>query len=157
MSGAVFDCEIQARLRDVNLGGHVDNIEAMRVTDEARILFFRYARLPGAVSERPGLLGDVPDGVAELIGSQRVDYHAEMRFAAFQPFLVRLWVARIGRTSFSVSCELRVEPDHPPALIAESTSVMWDHSAQQAWPISDVVRASLERYAGPRVALRERR
>ena len=32
----VFECEIQARLRDINLGGHVDNVEAIRILDEAR-------------------------------------------------------------------------------------------------------------------------
>ena len=32
----IYECEIQARLRDVNLGGHVDNVEAMRIVDEAR-------------------------------------------------------------------------------------------------------------------------
>ena len=41
----VFDCEIQTRFRDVNLGGHVDNVEAIRIIDEARILFFRFAEL----------------------------------------------------------------------------------------------------------------
>ena len=35
--GKVFECEIQARLRDINLGGHVDNVEAIRVLDEAQI------------------------------------------------------------------------------------------------------------------------
>ena len=34
--GAVFECEVPARLRDINLAGHVDNVEAMRVLDEAR-------------------------------------------------------------------------------------------------------------------------
>ncbi|WP_300577656.1 hypothetical protein, partial [uncultured Nocardioides sp.] len=62
----VFECEIQARLRDVNLGGHVDNVEAIRILDEARILFLRFADL-GTGAGRPGLLGGVPDGVAELV------------------------------------------------------------------------------------------
>ena len=31
-----FTTEIQARYRDINLAGHVDNVEAVRVLDEAR-------------------------------------------------------------------------------------------------------------------------
>ncbi|WP_232677411.1 thioesterase family protein [Nocardioides sp. R-C-SC26] len=153
MTGELFDCEIQARFRDINLGGHVDNIEAMRIIDEARIQFFRFAPLPHQ-PVRTGLLCDMPSGVAELVGGQRVDYHAEMRFAPFQPFLVRLWVSGIGRTSFSVSTEMRVAPDHEPALIADTTLVFWDAEAQASWEISDQMRAALERYLGPRVALR---
>ncbi|MCR1781071.1 thioesterase family protein [Nocardioides carbamazepini] len=153
--GDVFDCEIQARMRDINLGGHVDNVEALRVLDEARLLFFRHAVLT-ADNERRGLLRDLPSGVAELVGAQRVDYHSEMRFVAFQPFLVRIWVSHVGRSSCAVSLELRVAPDHAPAVVAETSTVFWDTAAGSAWPVSDAVRAALESYAGPPVALRDR-
>ncbi len=152
--GEVFECEIQARLRDVNLGGHVDNVEALRVLDEARLLFFRYAPLPG--SDRPGLFRDVPEGVVELVGSQRIDYRAEMRFVAYQPFVVRMWVAHIGGSSFSVDYELVVDRDQPPAIAAESTVVFWNTAAGSSWAISDEVRATLRAYSGAPVALRER-
>ncbi|MBM7517743.1 acyl-CoA thioesterase [Nocardioides nitrophenolicus] len=152
--GNVFDCEIQARLRDVNLGGHVDNVEAIRVLDEARLLFFRFAPLDG--DDRPGLLRDLPDGIAHLVGAQRVDYHSEMRFVAYQPFLVRIWVSHVGRSSFTVSLELRVAPDHPPAVVAETSAVFWDTAAGSAWTISEPVRTALAAYAGPAVALRPR-
>lgn len=150
----VFDCEIQARYRDVNLGGHVDNVEAIRVIDEARIQFLRFSPLTADPDARPGLLADLPSGVVELVGSQRVDYHAEMRFAPFQPFLVRIWVSRIGGSSFSVATEVRVAPGHEPALVAETALVLWDHNAQASWPHSDAVRRSLQRYLGEPVALR---
>lgn len=151
--GQVFECEIQARLRDVNLGGHVDNVEALRVLDEARLLFFRFAPFG---DDRPGVLRDVPSGVVELVGSQRVDYNAEMRFVAYQPFLVRMWVGHVGRSSLAVSSELRVAPDHPPAITAETSVVFWDHAAGTSWPISDTVRATLSACSAPPVALRER-
>lgn len=153
--GEVFDCEIQARLRDVNLGGHVDNVEAIRILDEARLLFLRFAPLPG--DDGPaGLLRGTPAGVTDLVGAQRADYHAEMRFVPFQPFLLRLWVSHVGGSSFAVASELRVQPDHPPAIVAETTMVLWDGSAGRAWPMSDAVRADMERYAGRPVPLRDR-
>lgn len=153
--GDYFECEIQARLRDVNLGGHVDNVEALRVLDEARLLFFRHAPLAGP-QERPGLFRDVPDGIVELVGSQRIDYNAEMRFVAYQPFRVRMWIGHIGRSSFAVSYELRVGPGNVPAILAESSVVFWDPAAGSSWPISDAVRATFTAYSGPPVALRER-
>ncbi|QSR28691.1 hypothetical protein CFH99_24015 [Nocardioides aromaticivorans] len=155
--GEVFECEIQARLRDVNLGGHVDNVEALRVLDEARLLFFRHAPLAGgSAGDRPGLFREVPSGIVELVGSQRIDYHAEMRFVAFQPFVVRMWVGHVGRSSMSVSYELRIAPDQPPAIVAESSVVFWDPAAGSSWAISDEVRATLASYTGAPVALRER-
>lgn len=151
----VFECEIQARLRDINLGGHVDNVEAIRILDEARILFHHHADLAPPAGERAGLLGALPDGVAELTGSQRVDYHAEMRFVPFQPFLLRLWIQRVGRSSFTLATELRVAAGHEPALVAATTLVLWDHATQASWPMSDEVRAALLRYAGEPVVLRD--
>ena len=150
----VFECEIQARLRDINLDGHVDNVEAIRILDEARILFHHHAELQPPVGRRPGLLGALPDGVVELVGSQRVDYHAEMRYVAFQPFLLRLWVQRVGGSSFTVAPEMRVRADHGPALVAATTVVLWDHATQASWPMDDEVRAALQRYKGDPVALR---
>ena len=150
----VFECEIQARVRDINLGGHVDNVEAIRILDEARILFHHHAVLSPPTGPRAGLLGGLPEGVVELVGSQRVDYHAEMRYVAFQPFLMRLWVQHVGRSSFTVATEMRVEADHGPALVAATTVVLWDHATQASWPMIDDVRATLGRYAGAPVALR---
>jgi len=155
MTGTTFDCKIQARFRDINLGGHVDNVEAVRVIDEARIQFLRFAPVHGE-DAAPGLLRGVPAGVSHLMGAQRVDYHAEMRFVPFSPFLVRIWVCHIGRTSFSVATEMRIAADHAPALIAESTLVFWDAATGAAWPITDEVRADLEKYRGEPVALRSR-
>ncbi|MDN5743567.1 MAG: hypothetical protein L0H31_00430 [Nocardioidaceae bacterium] len=152
--GESFECEIQARLRDVNLGGHVDNVEALRVLDEARLLFLHHAPLAG--DPRPGLFREVPDGVVELVGSQRIDYNDEMRFVAFQPFLVRMWIGHVGRSSFSVSYELRVAPNHAPAIVAESSLVLWEPAAGRSWALTDEVRHLFASYTQAPVALRER-
>src|SRR3546814_4169357 len=95
----VYDCEIQVRLRDLNVGGHVDNVEIARVISEARTLFLRFADI--GTGERTGLLGVMPVGVVELVVSQCVEYRAEMYFSPFEPYLARMWVSRIGTTSRS--------------------------------------------------------
>ena len=152
--GQTFTTEIQARYRDINLAGHVDNVEAVRVLDEARYEFLRFAHLPGLAEGSTGLLHATPDGVSELVASQTIEYHAEMRFVPYQPFLASLWITRIGRSSFTVAAELRVEAGGGPAILWECVNVLWDHGAQSAWPISDAVRADLERYAGEPAQMR---
>ena len=154
MTGERFECEIQARFRDINVGGHVDNVEAVRVIDEARIQLFMFAPVHGTGTS--GLLHRKPAGIVDLMGAQRVDYHSEMRFVPYSPFLVRIWVCHVGRTSFTVATEMRTAADHPPALVAESTFVFWDRTHGAAWPMNDEVRADLEVFLGPRVELRGR-
>lgn len=153
---SVFECEIQARLRDVNLAGHVDNVEAIRIVNEAQLLFLNFADLTAAGgASTGGLLGGTPDHVTSLIGGQRVEYHAEMRFVPFQPFLMRQWVSRVGRSSFTVATEMRVATDHPPALVAAATHVVWDTRAQAAWALDDATRALLDAHAGEPPTFRE--
>ena len=152
--GETFTTEIQARYRDINLAGHVDNVEAVRVLDEARLEFFRFAPLPGLPPGETGLLHGVDEGVSELVASQAIEYHAEMRFVPYQPFLATLWVTRIGRASFTVGAEIRVEQGAAPAVAWECVNVLWDHRAQAAWTISDAVRADLEHYLGDPVGFR---
>lgn len=154
MPGQRFECEIQARFRDINVGGHVDNVEAVRVIDEARIQFFMFAPVLG--EDLPGLLHRKPTGIVDLMGAQRVDYHAEMRFVPYAPFLVRIWVCHLGRTSFTVATEMRTAAEHPPALVAESTFVFWDRSTGTSWAMNAEVRSDLERFLGPGVDLRAR-
>ena len=62
---------------------------------------------PVADDGSQGLLCHKPAGIVDLMGAQRVDYHSEMRFVPYAPFLVRIWVCHIGRTSFTVATEMR--------------------------------------------------
>ena len=41
-----------------------------------------------------------------------------------------------------------------PAIVAETTCVLWDHHSQGSWAMDDAVRTTLERYAGEPVGLR---
>ncbi|MGJ9421392.1 acyl-CoA thioesterase [Aeromicrobium sp. CF3.5] len=150
-----YSCEIQPRWRDVNAGGHVDNVEALRVLDEARQLFLRHGDV-GTGSGPQGLLADVPPVIAELVVAQRVDYHEEMRFVAYQPFRIRLWVGHVGRTSFAVSSELYMDSARAPAVSAETSLVLFDRAMNHSWVVSARVRNTLQQFSATPVALRAR-
>ncbi|WP_235735178.1 acyl-CoA thioesterase [Nocardioides alcanivorans] len=144
--------EIQARMRDINAGGHVDNVEAIRVIGEARL---RFLGIPGSGL---GLLHRLPRGMRDLVASERVDFRSEMRFAAFQSFTVTQWIGHVGRSSFTVQSELRL-PDsgsHAPAVVGETVVVLFSSETDSSWPFSDEVRADLQEYVGPAVELRDR-
>lgn len=141
---------IQARVRDVNMGGHVDNVEAIRVLGEARVRFH------GLEGQGEGLFRNLPEGVVTLVASQRADYRSEMRFAGFQDFEVTQWVGHIGGSSFTVEAELRLPGSDKAAVLGETVVVLFDKAAQKSWKISDEVRADLSEYLGEPVALRDR-
>ena len=69
--GETFTTEIQARYRDINLAGHVDNVEAVRVLDEADLVdLYRLRRAVECAVVRslpplePGALQPLHDDVA---------------------------------------------------------------------------------------------
>lgn len=151
MSGDVYECEIQVRLRDLNVGGHVDNVEVARVISEARVLFLRYADLGHGPT---GLFGALPQGVHELVASQTVEYRAEMYFAPHEPYLVRQWIGRVGSSSFALSTELRTDPNAAPAAVAETVQAL--RTEDGPWKFTDAARAHFERFLDQPVALRSR-
>ncbi len=135
-------------MRDINAGGHVDNVEAIRVIDEARLRFF--------LRSEGGVLRRLPAGVTNLVASQRVDFRAEMRFADFQNFQVTQWIGHLGNSSFTVQSELRLPGSPDAAVVAESVVVLFSTSAGSSWQLSPEVRADLTAYLGDPVALRGR-
>ncbi len=151
MAAEVYECEIQVRLRDLNVGGHVDNVEIARVISEARILFLRFADIGNGPT---GLLGSMPEHVSELVASQTVEYRSEMFFSPFEPYRVRMWVSRIGGSSFRFSTEIRTDPDGPPAAVSETVQALRDSTTGRGWQITDEVKTLLGRYLAEPVALR---
>lgn len=141
---------IQGRMRDINAGGHVDNVEAIRVLGEARM---RFHGLPNTTD---GLFRRLPSHVVNLVASQRADFRSEMRFVDFQDFEVTQWVGHVGGSSFTVQAELRLPGSDSPAVLGETVVVLFDPEAQRSWKINDEVRADLTEYLGPPVELRDR-
>ena len=153
-----FECEVQARVRDINLGGHVDSVEALRVIDEGRMLFFGIRPQHG-MPGLPGVLVDLPDGVGPLVGGHRAEYRTEMRFAPHQPFRLRLWLGHLGGSSFTVQTELFTAgagAGEHPAVVAESAVILWDFGADAAWQIEGRVREQLSSYVEDPLPLRDR-
>ncbi len=149
----VFDCEIQARYRDLNYGAHVDNGEVVRVVDEARIQFLGVYPIEGIGQ---GWRGQVPQGVADLLGALRIEYRSVLPAIGHRPYLVRAWVGHIGRTSFTISYEIRIDPDGEPAAVAETVVAIRDASTGAPAALDDAARAVLESYLAEPVALRPR-
>lgn len=150
----VFETPIQPRFRDINPGNHVDSVECIRLLDEARLFFFRWAELPINEPGQLGLFSHRPEGVSEVIASHHINYLDEIRYRGHEPFRVQVWVSRIGGSSFDVSCQLWVAGAEAAALIGISTTVCRDQATGGAWRIDGPFRAALEHYAGEPLPVR---
>lgn len=90
----MFETEFQMRLRDLNTANHVDNLEIMRVADEARALF-----LGGVEGERGagfGVLAAMPAHVVVLAAAQHAEFPGRDPLAA-RRLLSRALVGRAPR------------------------------------------------------------
>lgn len=149
----MFENEFQMRLRDLNTANHVDNLEIMRVADEARALF-----LGGVEGERGagfGVLAAMPPTVVVLAAAQHAEFRAEIHWQPGASYRVRSWVGHIGSTSFTVDSEIyTVRPD--PDAVMEATMVLVDSETSRPWVLDDTVRAALTAHMAPRLTLRPR-
>lgn len=151
---AIFETFIQPRFRDINPGAHVDSVECLRLMDEARLHFFRWAELPINEPGTVGLFAHLPDTVAELIASHHINYLQEVRFTGRDMHRVEVVVSRIGGSSFDVSCRLFASGDDRPSLIGTSSTVLRDRATGAPWQISGSFREALEAYLGEPAPLR---
>ncbi|MBK9475541.1 MAG: hypothetical protein IPL94_04675 [Tetrasphaera sp.] len=149
----MYETDLQMRLRDLNTAHHVDNLEVMRVADEARILFLGGAE--GVRDEPLGVLKNMPSEVMILVAAQHAEFRAQIRWQPGASYRVRSWVGHVGTSSFTVESEIRTERSEPDAVI-EATVVLLDQRTGRPWPFSGAVRRELERHRESPLTLRPR-
>lgn len=151
-----YTCTIQARIGDVNFTGHVDNVEALRVVDEARMRFFGL-RSPRTGEHVAGVMDDLGDGLLPVVVAHRLEYHRELLPSLAEPYVVRVWVVRVGASSLTLDTTISHAPSGPePAVIAETTLAIQDLSTGRSTTLPAATRAALETHLGEPLTLRPR-
>lgn len=154
--GEPFTVTIQTRVGDVNFTGHVDNVEALRVVDEARMRFFGL-RSPRTGEHAPGVMDALDDGLLPVVVSHRLEYHRELLPSLVEPYVVRVWAVRVGASSFTLDTTISHAPSgDSPAVVAETTLVVQDLGTGRARAMTPAVRASLEAHLRDPLPLRPR-
>ena len=149
----MFETEFQMRLRDLNTAAHVDNLEIMRVADEARVLFL--GGVEGTGGGGFGLLANMPSDIALLAAAQHAEFRAEIVWERGANYRVCCWIGHVGSSSFTVETEIYTAADEPDA-VTEATMVLVDQATKRPWIINDTVRAALEEHLDEPLELRPR-
>jgi acyl-CoA thioester hydrolase len=128
-----FHHRLQVRFRDCDLLGHVNNAVYFTYMEEARWAYWRE------------LSGDMPGRLPLILARAECDFIRPAQ--AGERLDIWLGTTRVGRTSFSIDCEML---DERGQLVAKGKAVMvtYDYTAAKPIPIPDWCRARIEEYEG---------
>src|ERR1700710_902996 len=104
----MLSTQIAVRWGDMDSYGHVNNVFFIRYLEDTRFALFTPPLGENAPTDVPGKLSvfDLfPDGSNGLMASHRIEYLAPLSYSD-GPITSRLWITRIGRTSFEIGYRL---------------------------------------------------
>lgn len=139
---------VPLRWSDMDAYGHVNNVQFLRLLEDARVIAFR----EWFGEERTMLDSGV------LVARHEIEYLAPLTFR-HAPIAVDLWTTKIGGARFDVSYEVRDPDDIGSQLYAraETTLVAYDFRTSSPRRLSPSERGQLKALEGEPVAFRWRR
>ncbi|NLZ57310.1 MAG: acyl-CoA thioesterase [Corynebacterium sp.] len=123
-----FTTVLDVRWSDQDLNGHVNNAQVLTLVEEARVR---------AVLSWSGTSPDPT--TPRVVRALNTLYDDELLYGSL---LARVWISRIGTTSYTVCHELFQE--NRPCVYAEAVIVVLDRETRSPTPISTELRAQLE-------------
>lgn len=130
--------EIPLRFADLDMLGHVNNVRAMELIQEARVSLMRDFGYELNVD----VIGENFEGVAQVIARAEVDYLRPI-LLSHRVVTVETTVGRVGRSSYDLK-HVVVVPDGTEVMRATSVMVCVSPQTGASAPIPDTWRAVLE-------------
>lgn len=143
MSTRRLPVPVPVRWSDMDALGHVNNVQFLRLLEEARVRAVREWTDPS-----DGAAGNV------VVARQEIEYLRQLRWSS-EPIVVDCWVPRIGGASFDVGYLVRDERGTVYAR-AETTLVVMDASGERPARLGDGLRERLQAWHGDPPAMRRR-
>lgn len=143
--------DVPLRWSDMDAYGHVNNVQFLRLLEDARVVAF------GDWFGHDRSLVD--EGV--LVARHEIEYLAPLTFRQ-APVRVSMWTMRITAASFDVGYEVEdpgTDPEDRGTLYAraETTLVLYDFATTRPRRMDRRLRESLQGYAGGEIPFRWRR
>ncbi|GAB3616901.1 thioesterase family protein [Okibacterium endophyticum] len=147
---------IQLRWGDLDAYNHVNNVEVMRLLEEARVrTFWETSADAGGVGSPLAVIDAGPTAATNtLISRHEVEYLVALPYRG-DSVDVQLWIGRIGGASLDVCYEVVV--DGTVHVKASSTIVLVDSASGRPRRITNAERAAWQPYHEPPVEFRGRR
>jgi acyl-CoA thioester hydrolase len=98
-----IEVRIPMRWGDMDAYGHINNVQVVRILEEARIAAFGPPRGPGLPGVQPPvpLFSEVPEGTLALIVEHKIRYVRTLEYRNI-PAVVQLWIGAVKGASFDI-------------------------------------------------------
>lgn len=123
----VIHCSVGMRWGDMDAYGHVNNVEIVRILEEARVHAFGPPGGTGGPGREPAvpLFTDVPPGVRSLVVEHRVRYVAELTYRNI-PADVDVWISALKGASLTLAYVISDPVTRSECVRAETTLAFVD-------------------------------
>ncbi len=129
-----FVCQVPVRWGDADAYGHINNVEQVRLLEEARVaLFFVAARAEG-ISTFEGQL---------VVVSHAITYKRPMYYRP-EPLTIEVWVTKLGPSSVTIAYEVR--DASTVYAVASSVLAAYDSGGSHVRRLNEAERGYLEKF-----------
>jgi acyl-CoA thioester hydrolase len=143
-----YRVNVPLRWSDMDAYGHVNNVQFLRLLEDARVIGFEE------------WFGQDRSVLAEgiVVARHEIEYLAPLLFRV-PPIVVEMWATRIGGAGFDLAYEVRdhAAVDATVYARAETTLVLYDFATSRPRRMGPDLRAVLESHSGEPVPFRWRR
>lgn len=137
------------RWGDMDAYGHINNVEILRILEEARIHAFgppAGTGLPGLEVDVP-VFNDLPDGTQALVVEHRVKYLKPLNYRNI-PARVEVWISSIKGASLTIAYAVHDPVTGDKCVVAETVLAFFQESSGGLLRVGPEKRALLERFLG---------
>lgn len=152
---ARLEVPVQLRWSDMDAYAHVNNVEMLRLLEEARIeAFWRHPEAQDGTrpdATWPTAVLDAGPGAqtSTLVARQEIEYLVPLGYRR-SPVLVEMWLGHLGGASLDVCYEVRDRPAADPTSTvfarATTTLVLVDSGTGRPRRLGDAEREAWQRY-----------
>ncbi|MCC9205248.1 acyl-CoA thioesterase [Arthrobacter sp. zg-Y769] len=123
----VIHCSVGMRWGDMDAYGHINNVEIVRMLEEARVHAFGPPGGTGGSGQQPAvpLFTDVPPGTQSLVVEHRVRYVAELTYRNI-PADVDVWISAVKGASLTLAYVIHDPVTGQDCVRAETTLAFVD-------------------------------
>lgn len=141
--------EVPLRWGDMDAYGHINNVEILRLLEEARVRAFGSPAHTGAPVHEPAvpLFNDLPEGAQVLVVEHRLRYLAVLEYRDV-PATIYVWVSALKGAGLTLGYEICDGHDGSPRVIAETQLAFRHAPTARLMRLTPEQRAALSAHCG---------
>lgn len=149
-AGRWLTLHVPMRWGDMDAYGHINNVEVLRILEEARVHSFgppAGTGLPGIEVARP-IFSDLEADVQALVVEHRVKYLSPLNYRNI-PATVQVWISAVKGGSFTVAYAIFDPITEVKCVIAETVLAFFHEPSGTLMRLSAEKKQQLESLRGP--------